>query len=121
MALQIEIGSVMNAFQFLKAHRKLVFDVVRVFCVVSEFFVMVPAQFFRAHAVFFIKFPALIPPIFKEFIVVAGLYEKLHFLAKVFHLHLFEFAGAEDKVFGYDFVAECFADLGDAERNFHAI
>ena len=104
----------MNAFQFLKAHRKLVFDIVRVFCVVGEFFVMVPAQFFRAHAVFFIKFPPLVPPIFKEFIVVAGLYEKLHF-------HLFEFASAENKVFRYDFVAECFADLGDAERNFHAV
>lgn len=33
---------------------------------------------------------------------------------------MFEFAGAEDEVSGGDFVAESFADLGDAEGDFDA-
>ena len=39
---------------------------------------------------------------------------------EVFHLHLLEFAGAEDEVARRDLVAERFADLGDAERQLHA-
>src|SRR5260370_27570576 len=35
---------------------------------------------------------------------------------EVFHLHLFELAGAKDKVAGRDFVAKRFADLRHAER-----
>lgn len=36
------------------------------------------------------------------------------------HLHLLEFAGAEDEVSGRDLVAEGLADLPDAERRLHA-
>src|SRR6266404_2702357 len=35
---------------------------------------------------------------------------------EIFHLHLFELAGAKDKVAGRDFVAKRFADLRHAER-----
>src|SRR5262249_1312985 len=43
-----------------------------------------------------------------------GLDEELHF-------HLLELAGAENEVFGGDFVAERFADLGDAKRKLDAL
>src|SRR6267142_2010331 len=35
---------------------------------------------------------------------------------EVFHLHLFELAGAKDEVAGRDFIAKRFADLRHAER-----
>ena len=41
-------------------------------------------------------------------------------MAEPFHFHLLEFAGAEDEIARGDFVAEGFADLGDAEGDFDA-
>ena len=56
---------------------------------------------------------AEIAPVGKPFQIGAGLAEKLKF-------HLFEFASAEGEVAGGYFIAERFADLGNAEWNLAA-
>ena len=48
-------------------------------------------------------------------------HRRRHRFAKVFHFHLFEFAGAEDRILKDDFVAERFSDLRNAERNLHPV
>ena len=52
-------------------------------------------------------------PVVEPLVILRRIDEELH-------LHLFEFAGAEDEIAGGDFVAEGFADLGDTERHFLA-
>ena len=60
-----------------------------------------------------IKFEALFQPVIGEGQSVLG-------AAEVFDFHLLELARAEDVITRVDFVAESFADLGDAEGEFFA-
>ena len=69
------------------------------------------SQFFVFHTQIEQEFVAVIFPVFKPLQIRAGLAEKFEF-------HLFEFAYAEDKVSGRDFVSERFAYLTYSERNF---
>ena len=114
MLRQIKVRPVVNTLDFLKADGKIVLNVVRVLCVMRKFVVMVPAQVAFRNAVFEVERPAVAPPTLERFVVRTG-------FAKIFHFHLLELAGAENKVFEDDFVAKGLADLRHAERNFHAV
>ncbi len=113
---KVVVGPVVNPFQLLPAHGEEVLDVVGVLGIVGQFIrtVAVPAEVVHFNAQFLVVGPAAFPPGVEPFFVGAGFYKELHF-------HLLKFAGAENKVFGNNFVPEGLADLGDAEGNFHPV
>ncbi len=116
MAGQVVVASVMDAFQLLPTHWKKVFNIVRVLGVVSQLAraVLVPAQTVHLDAELLKVLPAPVFPDIEPLHVAARFNEKLHF-------HLLKLAGAENEVFGDDFVAEGFAHLGDAEGDLHPV
>jgi len=113
---QVIIGAVMHAFKLAPAHREQVLNVVSVFRVMRKLIrpVLMPAQMVRLYAKFLIIRPAPLAPLIEPHHIRTRLYKELHF-------HLLKLAGAENKVFGNDFIAERLANLGDAERDFHPV
>src|SRR5690606_1078334 len=101
----------MNAFQLLDSKGELVFDVGRSVSIMRQVFVLVKSKMLFGctqgqmppHPFFF--------PVFVPF----------HFATwrdEVLHLHLFEFAHAEDKLSGYDFIPKRLTDLSYTKWNF---
>ncbi len=103
----------MNTFHFLESKRHLEFDVGCGIGVVGELLMVVVAVFFVAETKGFVPSESPFFPLLEPFELFAGTNEELH-------LHLLEFAHAEDELTRYDLIAECFTDLCNAERNAHA-
>ena len=70
--------------------------------------VFVPAELICGNADTLEPLPALVSPVVEPFIFGTR-------RDKVLHLHLFEFARAEQKILGVDLVAKGLADLGDSK------
>ena len=109
---EIEVRAVVNALELLPAERKLILNVVGVLGVVRELVLvmLMPAQLVGPDTQPFHPLHSLGAPEFEPLVLGAGLHEKLH-------LHLFEFARAENEVAGRDLVAERFSDLRNAKRD----
>jgi len=110
---KIIIRAVGNTFQFRPAERKQIFHVGTAGGVMRQLILGVLTQTQTVLTQAHIQIP-LVPrpdPFFVTFWRLRG-------QAKIFDFHLLEFTRAESKIAGGDFVAERFADLGDAKRKF---
>ena len=112
MALQVEVRSRVNAFDLAPAEREQVFDVLGSCSIVCELLVRLAAQSVGLDAERREPVPALLPPVLEPCGLGAGRNEELH-------LHLLEFARAEQEVLRVELVAERLADLRDAEGRTH--
>ena len=108
---KIEIRSIGDAFEFLPADRKLIFDVRAAFRVVRELVGGMGAhsEMFRVDSVVGVPTHTAILPVFEPGVVVSRFDEKFEF-------HLFELPGSKHEVARSDLVAKRFSDLTDAER-----
>lgn len=115
VARQVEVGPVVDTFQLFPAEGELVFDVIGLLGVMGQVAgtMFMPAEIFGTDAEVEIKLLVLLFPISEPF----GVFRRMN---KELHLHLFEFAGAEDEIPRRDFVAESLADLGYAKGYFLA-
>jgi len=109
---EVEVAAGGNTFELLHAERERKHHIHARAGVVRQFFlpVFVHAELARRQADGLVPFQAFGDPRFVPVGVGAGLDEELQF-------HLLEFPAAEGEVARVDFVAERFADLGDAKRN----
>jgi hypothetical protein len=84
---QIEVGAVVDAFEFFPAEGEFVFDIVGVFGVVRQFArtMLVEAQLLFADAEVVVEFEAHLLPVVEPLLVFLRIDEILHF-------HLLEFA-----------------------------
>ena len=103
----------MDALDLLETEREVVFDVGRGIGIVRQFVVVVETVAVVAEAQCTVPGHTGLLPLLPPLHLLAGTYEELH-------LHLLEFAHAEDELPRHDLVAEGLADLRDAERKFHA-
>ena len=110
---KVKVCAVVDAFDFLKADREVVLNVVGVLGVVGQLVVVVPLQVLFGDAVLKVEGPAVLAPVLKNSVVCSGLAEVLHF-------HLLKFASAEDEVLKDDFVAEGLSNLGHAKGKLHS-
>ncbi len=114
MGLQVEVGAVGDALQLTPLAAlevEPVLDVHGALGVVGQLLLRVVEvpQVGAVDTEIDVPVGALVDPILMPFLVGARLDEE-------FHLHLLEFARAEDEVAGGDLVAERLPDLTDAER-----
>src|SRR5450631_2059195 len=111
MLRQIIVRAISYPLQLLDSEGKCKFNIVGPFRIVSAFFgrYFVHMQEIRGYSYFGIKFQAFLQPILKKVLALLG-------PAKIFQLHLLEFAGPENKIARIDLVAEGLADLGNPER-----
>ena len=103
----------MDALDLLETEREVVFDVGRGIGIVRQFVVVVETVAVVAEAQCTVPGHTGLLPLLPPLHLLAGTYEELH-------LHLLEFAHAEDELAGHDLVAERLSDLRDSERQFHA-
>ena len=113
MLRQVEVCAAVDAFHFFETEGHAEFHVAGGVGIVRQLFVVVEAIVLCAEAECLVPSHACLLPLFEPLKLGAGFHEVLHF-------HLLELSHAEDELSGYDFVAEGFSDLGDAERNLHA-
>ncbi len=113
MLSEVVVAPVMDAFELLESEREFVLDIPRRLGIENEVLMLVPAEMFLFDSEIEIVLPSLLAP----FLIGRG---GLVRPDEVLHLHLFEFALAEDELSCGDLVAERLADLRDAERNLHA-
>ncbi len=112
---EVVVGAVGDALELtprVAGEPELVLDVDGPLGVVRQLLlggVVVESQVLRIDAQVDVPVETLIDPVLVPLFVLARLDEELH-------LHLLEFAGAEDEVARCDLVAEALADLRDAER-----
>lgn len=116
MRREIEVRAVGDALELgpLRAREaEAVLDIDGALGVVAELLLgmLEHPQVLRIDAEVDVPVPALLEPVLVPFLVGAGLDEELH-------LHLLEFAGAEDEVARRDLVAEALAGLADAKGGF---
>src|SRR3954463_14717394 len=109
---QIEVPSVVNTFDLLPTEGKLILDVVCSLGVVGQLAsaVLVPLKLRGIETERSVPVHSPFAPTLEPQLIGTRLHEELH-------LHLFEFAGAEDKVSRCDLVPKCLADLRDPEWN----
>ena len=103
----------MDALHLLEAEGEVVFDVGGGVGVVRQLLVVVEPVLIVAEAQCAVPCHAGLLPLVPPLHLLARTHEELH-------LHLLEFAHAEDELPRHDLVAESLADLRDAERKFHA-
>lgn len=115
VAREVVVGAVGDAFELLDAEGEFVLEVVGFAGVEGAliFWDVEDVDFVAGDADGFIPFEAFFEPVVCPLEAGAWFYEEFEF-------HLFEFSGAEGEVARVDFVAEGFADLGDAEGEFEA-
>src|SRR2546430_6603937 len=108
MRLEIKVGAISNAHQFVPLafivfalREKAILNVDRAFCVMREFFLWLleESQIRLRDADILKPLIARVNPLLMRLFVFARSDE-------VFHLHLLELAGAKDKITGRDFVAK---------------
>ena len=109
----IVICSVGDSLEFLNAKGEFVFDIVCLFGIVRTLTIrhVQNVELGTRNANFLVEFEASFKPLIGELHAVI-------WMAEIFNFHLFKFPRAEGEVTRVDLVAECLADLGDAERNF---
>ena len=110
---QIEVGARVNPLHFLETKGELVFHINGGIGVVRQLFVFVKAVVLLAKTKGLVPLHAGFLPLVEPLQLRAGANKKLHF-------HLLELAHAENKLAGNNLIPECFPDLSDAKRNFHA-
>src|SRR6266480_4765358 len=112
MRLEIEVGAISNAHQFVPLpfivfalREEAILNVDRAFCVMRELFLwlFVKPQVRLRYTDRLKPLIARVDPFLMRSFVFTGSDE-------VFHLHLLELAGAKDKIDGRDFVAKRLAD-----------
>src|ERR1035437_9212327 len=115
MLAEVEVAAIVDAFDLLRSEgtAEIEFDVERGAGVVGQFPfpVLMELQPRLVEPEPAVPGHAGSPPLLEPLHIGAGLDEELH-------LHLLEFARAEDEIPRRDFVAECLPDLRDAERHF---
>src|SRR6266850_375192 len=112
---EVEVAAIMNPFQLAPAERVLVLDIERGARIVRQLLraMLMKPQVLQSDAKAEIPVEACFPPMLEPLHGGVGFDEELH-------LHLLELTGAKDEVAWGDFIAEGFADLGDAEGDFLA-
>ena len=110
---EVEIRARVDAFHLLETEGHLELDVGGGVGVVRQLVVVVEAIVFSPESQCLMPRHAPLLPCFEPVELRAGLHEELH-------LHLLEFAHAENELPRHDFVAERLSDLRDAERQLHA-
>ena len=111
MLFQVEVATVGDPLELTPAPREHKLDVGGARRIMRQLvFIMIAhhQQRFRNTQVD-VPLVTLVTPVLVPLLGLVGRNEELH-------LHLFELAGAEDKVAGCDLVAEALTDLGDTER-----
>ena len=98
----------MDALHLLEAEGHMELDVGSGIGVVCQLLMVVETVVFVAHAQRLVPCQTVFLPIFKPFHLRARLAEELH-------LHLLELTHTEDELACDNLVAECLADLADAE------
>ena len=113
MVAEVEVGAGVDTLELLESEGEVELDVGGGVGVVGELLVVVEAVVLVSHSEYLMPLHAGFLPLLEPFHLGAG-------LAEEFHLHLLEFAHAEDELAGDDLVAEGLAYLGDAEGDLHA-
>ena len=114
MLRKVKVRTAVNTLNFLKSNREIVSNVVRILCIVRKLVVVMPLKIFFGNTVFQVEIPAVFTPSLKCFVLSTR-------LAEIFHFHLLEFAGTENKVFENNLIAERFSYLSNTERYFHTV
>ena len=110
MLRHVPRSAVMDPFQLAPSEGELELDIHRRLGVVRQLVVRMQPDLVLAESEFLlVEIPAFLPPVFPPF---HGSFIR----TKEFHFHLRELAGPESEHAGRDLVAECLADLRDAER-----
>ncbi len=109
---QVEVGTRVDAFDFLESEGHTEFNVGGGVGVVCQFFVVVEAIFVIAHAEGLVPCQTPLFPLLEPLEFFAGAYKELHF-------HLLELAHTEDELACDNLVAEGLAYLCDAEGYAH--
>src|SRR5262245_1257165 len=106
---EVKVTAMVNALQFTPAKRIPVFQVERGARIVRQFLqaVLMKPQVLRSDAQAEIPVEACFPPMLEPLHGGVRFDEELH-------LHLLELTGTKDEIARGDFIAEGFADLGDA-------
>ena len=112
---QVEVGAVGDPFEFAGSEGELVLDVGTRRCVMGQFvrFVLTQPESGAVQPEVHVPLEPAVAPIP---VPVPGMLR----CAEEFDFHLLEFAASKGEIAWIDFVAECLADLPDAERNFHS-
>ncbi len=110
VSAEIEISSVVYAFDFLPAEGKTILDIESCPGVVGQLAarMLMPLELGRVKSKRAVPSHAPFPPPLKPLGISPGLHEELHF-------HLLELTGSEDEIPRRDLVPECLSDLRNAE------
>src|SRR5947209_10919210 len=103
----------MNTFYFFETHWKFIFYITSIISIKCRLCMRMKAIFFFGNTKAEMPLLPGFAPVFKPFFLSTRFTEKLHF-------HLFKLTHTEDKLAGYDLVAERLANLGDTKRYLHA-
>src|SRR6266568_757700 len=118
MRLQIEVGAIGNAHQFIPMtffvftfREEAILDIDGTLGIVRQlfFWLFVQPQVFFRNANVLKPLMTGIDPLLMCLFVIAGSHE-------IFHLHLLKLTRAENEITGRNFVAKRFADLRDTKR-----
>src|SRR3954470_19695021 len=101
----------MNTFHFFKTNREFVLNIQSGICIMSKFAVIMKLIFLTWNTKTQMPFQSFFLPVFVPFFLCARTYKKLH-------LHLFKLPHSENKLAGYNFIAESFTNLRNAKRYF---
>src|SRR4051812_23563943 len=102
----------MNTLHFFKTNGEIVLNICSSVGIMCQLHVIMKAVFFFWNAQAQVPFHSLLFPELVPLFLCTGANEKLH-------LHLLKLAHPENKLTGYDLIAECFSNLCNTERNFH--
>src|SRR5438552_843073 len=108
--LQIVVSAIRNAFELLPSKREIVFDVVGALGIkgaLSTRYIQ-HVQFRTPNTDVLVKLQPFFQPVIEPF-------HPLLCPAKIFQLHLLEFAGAEREIARIDFITKGFSNLCDPE------
>ena len=113
MVAEVEVGAGVDALEFLEAEGEIELDIGGGVGIVCQLLMVVETVILISHSKGLVPLHAGLFPLLEPLHLGAG-------LAEEFHLHLLEFAHAEDELAGHHLVAEGLADLRDAEGDLHA-
>ena len=109
MVAEVEIGPGMDSFQLLETEGEVELDIGGSISVMGQFLMIMEPVILRTHTEVHVPFHTIFLP----------LAEPLHLgsrFAEELHLHLLEFAHAEDELTGDNLIAEGLSDLCDTEK-----
>ena len=103
----------MDALKLFESEWELKFDIGGCIGVVSQLLMVMVTVFLVTHSEGLMPSKTGLLPFCKPFELLTGTNEELH-------LHLLKLPHTEDKLTGYNLIAERFTDLSNTERNFHS-